>query len=258
VLHEVTLTNEFMILSTEVTREDFMSLMGYTNDYKYLGCGDDCPIGNLMWSEAAAYCNVLSGNEGLDSCYECRGSGEYVRCEASELFSSPYMCPGYRLPTEAEWEYAARGGTASATYNGEIEDPGCESEVLDPIAWYCGNSEVTYDDSLDCSSWGGPSMCGLQPVATRRPNAWGLYDMLGNQEELCHDWYEEYLSGDPAVDPWGPELPNESERWGHVKRSAYFTSRAAFHRAAIRNHFYDDTEVRSMRTGFRPARTVSP
>ncbi|MGV2333659.1 MAG UNVERIFIED_CONTAM: formylglycine-generating enzyme family protein [Planctomycetaceae bacterium] len=119
----------------------------------------------------------------------------------------------FRLPTEAEWEYACRAGTKTALYTGDLtlvgENNGPE---LDEIAWYGGNSGVGYelDKSYDGSGWPAKqyefSRCGSRRVKSRRCNAWGLYDMLGNVWEWCSDWYGAYdLSrlSDPPGAPFG-------------------------------------------------------
>jgi len=189
VQHTVTLTRSFAMLSTEVTQGQFESLMGY-NPSDFVACGTDCPVETVNWYEAAAYSNVFSAAEGYASCYTCTGAGTGVDCEPDVAYATPYDCPGYRLPTEAEWEYAARAGTATATYNGDLDDGhlNCEqpNDVLDSIAWYCGNSGDTTHE-----------------VGTRLPNFFGLYDMLGNAWEWCHDWHDDYPTGS-VEDPWGP------------------------------------------------------
>ncbi len=87
-----------------------------------------------------------------------------MTCSPAAAEGSPYECPGHRLPTEAEWEYAARAGTTTGTYNGDPDVTECStSAVLHPIAWFCGNSGDT-----------------THAVGTVGTNPWGLYDMLGN------------------------------------------------------------------------------
>jgi formylglycine-generating enzyme required for sulfatase activity len=169
--HEVTLTRDFEIRSTEVTLGEFRALMG-RNPSGYSACGDACPVENVNWHEAAAYCNALSSGAGLVQCYTCSGSGADVTCEPT---GNPYECRGYRLPTEAEWEYAARSGTTGPRYGDD----------LGAIAWYLDNSRYS-----------------THAVGTRAASPWGLYDMLGNVWEWCRDWYGDY--GGAVADPFGP------------------------------------------------------
>jgi formylglycine-generating enzyme required for sulfatase activity len=189
--HEVTLTRNFWLMTTEITQQQFLEVMGYNPSWfsaagRGEDCGPDCPVELVDWHEVAAYTNGLSQLEGLGECYSCTGTASTrIDCTPSESYATAYDCPGYRLPTEAEWEYAARGGTTTATYNGDLDVVTGVSAVVEPIAWYSENSS----DST-------------QPVGTKRANIYGLYDMLGNVWEWCHDWYESYPL-DAEIDPPG-------------------------------------------------------
>jgi formylglycine-generating enzyme required for sulfatase activity len=185
----------------------------------------------VTWHEAALFCNMLSGNDQLPECYACDGQV----CQPSDEYATPSDCPGYRLPTEAEWEYAARATTSDATYRGDIASGDLEcaetNPVLDGIAWYCGNSSGS-----------------THQVASGEANVWGLYDMLGNVSEWCQDWFTD-TPDELTTDPWGP--PNGAQR---VIRGGAWSDDARDQRAASRRGL-----VPSRRdfVGVRPVRSVS-
>lgn len=182
--HQVVLTRSFEISATETTQTAFENLMGY-NPSKFKPC-PTCPVEQVTWHESAAYCNALSDKHGLKQCYACTGTGVDGRCQPDPSLASIYSCSGYRLPTEAEWEYAARGGTSTALYSGDLTD--CKrSPEADQIAWYAYNSGNR-----------------TRPVGTRQPNRWGLYDTSGNVSELVHDGYQDDLGSVRSSDPVGP------------------------------------------------------
>jgi formylglycine-generating enzyme required for sulfatase activity len=148
------------------------------------GLNPDHPVHHVTWYGAAAYCDWLSLKSGIARAYN------HQTWECNE--HDPYAAPGYRLPTEAEWEHACRAWTVTAFANGPITERFCGFDaVLDEVGWYCGNN-------VD----GWSSAVGL-----KAPNALGLYDMHGNAWEWCNDQYrdDEYSGhGETAVDPAGP------------------------------------------------------
>ncbi len=228
VQHEVTLTHDFEILTTEVARNEFAARMGYDPSLDISG-GSNRPVNGIHWSEAAAYCNQMSEEGGLESCYECIGVGEFLLCNISDDYETPYECPGYRLPTEAEWEYAARAGTTTATYNGDFESPDRVWDVLGPIA--------------NCS-WDSMQLGGL-----REPNNWGLYDIIGNLMEFCHDWFEPYPT-ESITDPHGARTGTQKIIRGGRFRSGEIECRSAF-RGRL-----NPEDWREVYMGFRVVRTM--
>ena len=219
--HEVTITRPFLMKSTPVTQAEWESLMR-NNPSKFRG--SERPVERVSWFDAIAFCNALSRKEGLEEAYiltDLKGRPGEEGHSANVAWKG-LDCLGYRLPTEAEWEYACRAGTTRARYG-----------ALDDIAWYGKNSDETHD------------------VGTREPNAWGLYDMLGNVWEWCQDWYEEDLGSSPVTDPCGPAVS-----LGQVNRgSSCFdhTGDDRDARAAGRNQ--DDVGDRHGDLGLRVART---
>ncbi len=234
VLHPVTLTRDFIILSTEVSQADYEARMG--NNPSSFGTVEGGPVETVSWSDAASYCNALSGVEFVDHCYDCEVSQGTTSCEQRADYASIYDCPGYRLPTEAEWEYAARAGTPTATFDGDLignpNNPLQSQPALEDIAWWAYNSGNT-----------------THAVATKNPSKWGLYDTSGNALELCHDWVAAYPTG-AVTDPAGPSIALFRALRGGSGGLGAWRARAAWRGDAGPNeaHGY---------VGFRVARTMS-
>jgi len=237
-LHEVTLTSPFYLAEHEVTQGEWFDLIG-NNPSSFSGCAS-CPVEWVNWWEALEYVNRLSDAEGLATCYTlttCTNNpGEDMECEGVTVNATdgnPYLCEGYRLPTEAEWEYAYRAGGTTAFYNGGITETGCGLDNnLDAIGWYCGNDSST-----------------TEVVGQKDANAWGLYDMSGNVYEWVWDWYSsDYYSSSPALNPEGPAAGSY-----RVLRGGSWDILAQRCRAANRDD--GDPGNRVSFLGFRPARS---
>jgi len=215
--HWVTISRPFFLGETEVTQDLWARVMG-NNPAAFRGCGLTCPVQNISWSEALVFCNRLSEMEGLSPCYR-------TVAESPEEVSD---CTGYRLPTEAEWEYAARAGRATMP---EITETECgPDENLQAVAWYCGNSAVTYADCVSLADAGGPTCAGVHPARTKPANPWGLYDMQGNVFEWVWDREGPY-PGAAATDPRGPETGAQRMMRGGSWRALARHCRAANRRA---------------------------
>lgn len=210
-VHEVRLS-PFECMRLPVTRRLYRQITGM-DPSEPKGDVDDRPVSNVSWLDAVAFCNQLSRRQGLTPCYRINGNDVTWHRAAT----------GYRLLTEAEWEYACRAGSTTRWSFGDDE------ASLGEHAWFSSNSS------------GQP-----HPAGQKRPNSWGLHDMHGNVFEWCWGWFGPY-SAAAASDPSGPQSGA-----GRVLRGGAFDGPPRFLRSAVRNWF--QPEIRNTYIGFRCAR----
>jgi len=201
--HRVTISKPFYIQTTEVTQGQWREIMG-NNPSRFKNCGDDCPVEKVSWNDCQEFIRKLNRQEGINK---------------------------YRLPTEAEWEYACRAGTDTPFYFSDC--------LSTDQANYDGNHPMPGCSRREYRK-------RTVPVGSFPPNEWGLYDMHGNVWEWCQDWYEDYPSGH-ATDPTGP-----SSSEFRVLRGGSWFSYARRTRSA--NRYWGGAGGRFNRFGFRIAR----
>ena len=173
VQHQVTVSS-FYMGRYEVTQKEYQEVMDRNPSHFK---GDNLPVENVSWFDAVMYCNWRSQLEGLTPVYTISGSGDNRTVTWNRNANG--RADGYRLPTEAEWEYACRAGTTTAYNTG--------AAISDNTGWYSANSDRT-----------------THPVGQKPANAWGLYDMHGNVSEWCWDRYGDYSTGAPMeTNPFG-------------------------------------------------------
>jgi formylglycine-generating enzyme required for sulfatase activity len=196
--HKVTITKSFYLQTTEVTQGQWKRVMDHIpfSFFYFLACGEECPAENVSSRWAQEFIRELNAMEGTNK---------------------------YRLPTEAEWEYACRAGSETAYHFGDNED------VLGDYAWYLDNS-----------------LSNAHPVGQKKHNAWGLYDMHGNVAEWCQDWYGDYPGGH-VTDPKGPSTGKY-----RLFRGGSWDDIARVLRSAFRGRY--TTGARLNVIGFRVAR----
>lgn len=248
-LSRYTIPSSFSIMTTEVTQSQFALMMGYdAHDILHTtkGVGDDYPAYGVNWHQAADFANHVTTwvnqqqGSTLSSCYTCTDSGStIVECVES---MSPDMCDGYTLPTEAEWELVSHSLSTANFWTGEGPNLGgnynsnqCLSTVqimdgdLNPLlgdfAWFCGNADNQ-----------------TQPVATKRPNAFGVYDMAGSLWEWTADW-------EGCTFPQTDGAYCDVVASNRVRRGGAWTSHPAYLRSSYSANY--DPDNRSTKIGFR-------
>jgi formylglycine-generating enzyme required for sulfatase activity len=188
-VHKVTL-DAFFMDKYEVTQAEFDRLhLANPSHFK----GPDLPAEQVTWAQAAMYCNARSEDEGLRPCYNAK-----AECD--------FEADGYRLPTEAEWEYACRAGSQSDySFGGG-------PRKLGEHAWFADNAGNK-----------------THPVGKKKPNAWGLYDMHGNVAEWCNDNYDKgYYQSSPEANPHGPAQGKENVLRGGAWKSGADTLKSSY------------------------------
>ena len=174
--------NSFLLGKFPVTQRFYFEVMK-TEPSTFVG--GSLPVETVTWIDAVNFCNTLSLQRGLDPCYSVNDNGEKINFIPT--------ADGFRLPTEAEWEYACRAGTKGIRYG-----------QLDSIAWYKSNSERKTHN-----------------IGHKEPNAWGLYDMLGNIWEWCTDLYDTEVYGSYRIFRGGGWCDEERSIMATVRRRSH-------------------------------------
>jgi eukaryotic-like serine/threonine-protein kinase len=227
--HKMRISRSFAIAAKPVTLEEFRQFRPEYVVTHYVPT-PDCPVIGTSWYMAAAYCNWLSKQEEIPEdqwCYE-------IVDNMTRLRGAYLSLGGYRLPTEAEMEYATRAGAWTSRYFGETED------LLPKYAWYRNNSQE--------QTW---------PVGSLKPNDLGLFDVQGNTYTWCQEGIQEYVAGNDGevTEDLEDMILEVSHTRYRQKRGGSFRDPIAFVRSAIRIH---DEPVERGNIGFRLARTLPP
>ncbi len=223
----VVIARGFWMGKAEVTQQQYQRVMGKNPSY-FDQAGSDAPVEGVSWTEASLFCQKIQQLSGF-SVFRIEGANQ----------------PRCRLPKETEWEYACRAGARTPLYTGTLTIKGeNNSPELDAIAWYGGNSGVNYGGAFASINWPekhyNHTRAGTHPVMQKQPNAWGLYDMLGNVAEWCEADYPDQLTASPVA----PRTTSSQ-----IIRGGSWNSAAQHCRCAQRNEL--DPNSRHVYFGFR-------
>ncbi len=214
--HEVVISKPFLAAKYEVTQGIWKKVMG-KNPSHYKECGEDCPVEKVTWLDAVKFCNRLSEKEGLEPAYRI----------IQTIVTWNQSAKGYRLPTEAEWEYACRAGTTTKYCTGDSDAD------LGRAGWYSENAESK-----------------THPVGKKAPNTWGIYDVHGNVSEWCWDRYgKDYYANSLATNPTGSLKGSDRV----IRGGGWFFGYARYCRSANRGEGNPDASNGNL--GFRLVRS---
>ena len=207
-MHDVTV-DTFLISRFEITGEQYAMYDSILSSEPVKG---KHPVVSVSWYDAAGYCNWLSRRHGYEPFYD----DSTLTNPDTSFVGMNWDADGYRLPTEAEWEYACRGNTTMDTYEGFVHEPGCDpvDESVNRIAWYCGNADSS-----------------RHAVGGKKANVFGVYDMSGNAWEWCNDWFGAYHERD-QINPRGPESGSS-----RIRRGGSWRASARQCRSSSRNQY---------------------
>ncbi|MBN1307697.1 MAG: SUMF1/EgtB/PvdO family nonheme iron enzyme [Chitinispirillaceae bacterium] len=261
-VHTVNFTYDFWMDTVEVTQGEYDTVMKAIYGDKYIrptwnasnGLGKNWAAYSIEWGSAALFCNARSKCQGLpDTAYSYSGViGSIGSLCTLQNVSVDLHANAYRLPTEAEWEYACRAGTTTDYYWGKDYKPypanATDLDEVDSYAIWTNNSfdlgketVVHLGEGLDSSYY------GTHETGKKKPNAYGLYDMAGNVSEWCNDWYNYYPWG-AVTDPTGV-VPEDSMRYPRVRRGGNWSNNASYLRSTERQFNAADYEF--LFIGFR-------